>query len=175
MPVDRRTLLMSAAALSLSACATGPSADAYPPIVFVHGNGDTAALWLTTLWRFESNGWPRERLHAIHLPYPLARDNDERAQPGRSSTTEYREFLAAEVDKVLAATGARQVVLMANSRGGNAARSYALRGGAAKISHAILGGTPNHGVRFDASSGTGNEFNGAGPFLQGPAVDDHPL
>jgi pimeloyl-ACP methyl ester carboxylesterase len=166
MPLDRRTLLMSAAALSLSACATGPSADVYPPIVFVHGNGDTAALWLTTLWRFESNGWPRERLHAIHLPYPLARDNDEREQPGRSSTTEHREFLAAEVDKVLAATGAKQVVLMANSRGGNAVRSYAMRGGAAKVSHAILGGTPNHGVRFDASSGTGNEFNGAGPFLQ---------
>ena len=166
MFLDRRTLLMSAAALSLSACATGASADAYPPIVFVHGNGDTAALWLTTLWRFESNGWPRERLHAIHLPYPLARDNDERAQPGRSSTTEHREFLAAEVDKVLAATGAKQVVLMANSRGGNAVRSYALRGGAAKVSHAILGGTPNHGVRFDASSGTVNEFNGAHSFLQ---------
>lgn len=166
MSLDRRTLLMSAAALSLSACATGPLADAYPPIVFVHGNGDTAALWLTTLWRFESNGWPRERLHAIHLPYPLARDNDERAQPGRSSTTEHSEYLAAEIEKVLAATGARQVVLMANSRGGNAVRSYAMRGGAAKVSHAILGGTPNHGVRFDASSGTGSEFNGAGPFLQ---------
>ena len=38
-----------------------------PPIVFVHGNGDTAALWTTTIWRFESNGWPRERLHAIDL------------------------------------------------------------------------------------------------------------
>jgi hypothetical protein len=71
------------------------------------------------------------------------------------------------VDKVLAATGARQVVLFANSRGGNAIRSYAAQGGAGKVSHAILGGTPNHGVRFDASSGTGNEFNGAGPFLQG--------
>lgn len=37
----------------------------FPPIVFVHGNGDTAALWQSTLWRFESNGWPRSRLHAI--------------------------------------------------------------------------------------------------------------
>jgi hypothetical protein len=25
-----------------------------PPIVFVHGNGDTAALWQTATWRFES-------------------------------------------------------------------------------------------------------------------------
>ncbi|HEY9025251.1 MAG TPA: twin-arginine translocation pathway signal, partial [Burkholderiaceae bacterium] len=38
-------------------------------------------------------------------------------------------------------------------------------GGAAKVSHAILGGTPNHGVRISTSSGLGNEFNGAGPFL----------
>ena len=40
-------------------------------------------------------------------------------------------------------------------------------GGAAQVSHATLGGTPNHGVRVDASSNPGNEFNGAGPFLQG--------
>ena len=33
-----------------------------PPIIFVHGNGDHAALWLTTLWRFESNGVPSDRL-----------------------------------------------------------------------------------------------------------------
>jgi hypothetical protein len=166
MPLDRRTLLMSAAALSLSACATGPAGGAFPPIVFVHGNGDTAALWLTTLWRFESNGWPRKHLHAVHLPYPLARDNDERVQPGRTSTTEYRDFLAAQVDQVLAATGARQVVLFANSRGGNAVRSYGMLGGAAKVSHAILGGTPNHGVRFEPANGLGSEFNGAGTFLQ---------
>ncbi len=166
MALSRRTLLMSGAALTVTACATASSSDALPPIVFVHGNGDTAALWLTTLWRFESNGWPRDRLHAIHLPYPLARDNDERPQPGRSSTTEAREFLAAEIDKLLASSGARQVVLMANSRGGNAVRSYAMKGGAAKVSHAVLGGTPNHGVRFDPANGTGNEFNGAGSFLQ---------
>lgn len=148
-------------------CASTGAAPTLPPIVFVHGNGDTAALWLTTLWRFESNGWPRERLHAIHLPYPLARDVDDKPQPGRTSTTEHRAFLAAEIDKLLAATGAAQVVLIANSRGGNAVRSYALNGGAAKVSHAILGGTPNHGVRFDAAANPGNEFNGAGPFLQG--------
>jgi len=164
--MHRRTLLMTAASLPLAVCASGPAESAFPPIVFVHGNGDTAALWLTTLWRFESNGWPRERLHAIHLPYPLARDNDDLAQPGRSSAAECRQFLAAEVDKVLAATGAKQVVLLANSRGGYAVRSYVMRGGAAKVSHAVLGGTPNHGVRFDANNGTGNEFNGAGPFLQ---------
>ena len=100
---------------------TPPSMTDMPPIVFVHGNGDTAALWQTTLWRFESNGWPRKRLHAIEVPYPLARDEDAKPQAGRTSTAEHAAYLSAEVDKVLpAATGASQVVLFANSRGGYA-------------------------------------------------------
>jgi pimeloyl-ACP methyl ester carboxylesterase len=166
---SRRAALGSAwaAAALLAACAA-PAAlqPAPPPIVFVHGNGDTAALWSTTLWRFESNGWPRERLHAIDLPYPLARDADDVPQPGRTSTTEHMRFLAAEVDAVLARIGASQVVLFGNSRGGNAIRHYiAHGGGAAKVSHAILGGTPNHGVWADPGFRPTNEFNGAGPFL----------
>lgn len=34
--------------------------DTIPPVLFVHGNGDSAALWITTLRRFESNGFPRD-------------------------------------------------------------------------------------------------------------------
>ena len=164
--LTRRSVLIGAAASTmLAACATGLSADT-PPIVFVHGNGDTAGLWITTLWRFESNGWPRARLHAIDMPYPLARDDDAQPQEGRSSTTEHMRHLAAEVDKLLATSGAAQVVLIASSRGGNAVRNYiANGGGAAKVSHAILGGTPNHGVWADPKSRAGSEFNGAGPFL----------
>jgi pimeloyl-ACP methyl ester carboxylesterase len=159
--------LLAACAAASTACAPLLSAapDPHPPIVFVHGNGDTAALWMTTIWRFESNGWPRERLHAIDLPYPLARDLDDVAQAGRTSTTEHRQFLAAEVDRVLRRTGASQVVLMGNSRGGNAIRSFIAQGGAARVSHAILGGTPNHGVQANAALRPMNEFNGAGPFL----------
>ena len=156
-------------AAGLSACAplaTGPAADARPPIVFVHGNGDTAALWTTTVWRFESLGWPRDRLHAIDLPDPLARDDDAVAQAGRTSAAEHMAFLAAEVDRVLARTGAAKVVLVGNSRGGNAIRNYLRQGGGAgKVSHAVLGGTPNHGVWARAEFRPGNEFNGAGPFL----------
>ena len=167
--VTRRDVVMGAAtAAMLAACATGPAPADLPPIVFVHGNGDTAGLWLTTIWRFESNGWPRARLHAIDLPYPLARDDDTKPQEGRSSTDDHMRFLAAEVDKVRAATGASKVVLVGNSRGGNAIRNYIANGGGAdKVSHAILGGTPNHGVRANPNSGTGNEFNGAGLFLMG--------
>ena len=141
--------------------------DAQPPIVFVHGNGDHAALWMTTLWRFESNGWPRERLLAVDMPYPSARDVDSVAQAGRSSADEQVKHLSAEVDKLLRATGATQVVLMGNSRGGNAIRHYIQNAGGAKlVSHAILGGTPNHGVWADKAVRPGNEFNGAGAFLQ---------
>lgn len=166
MTLTRRVALMLTAAL-LAACATRPAETPLPPpIVFVHGNGDTAALWLTTLWRFESNGWPRERLHAIDMPYPLARDADDKAQAGRSSTDDAMKFLAAEVERVLQRTGARQVVLMGNSRGGYAIRHYiAHGGGAAKVSHVVLGGVPNHGVWSSASFRPTNEFNGAGPFL----------
>src|SRR5262245_38352061 len=66
-----------------------------PPVVFVHGNGDTAALWLVQIWRFESNGYPRDRLHAIDLKYPLARSADDKPQDGRSSTADAMKELAA--------------------------------------------------------------------------------
>jgi triacylglycerol lipase len=170
MTLSRRLLLLSslgtAAALVLSGCAGTPAAEAPPPIVFVHGNGDSAALWQTTLWRFESNGWPRERLHAIDLPYPLARDNDNKPQAGRTSTAEHMAFLKAEVERVLQATGARQVVLVGNSRGGNAIRNYVVNGGGApRVSHAVLGGTPNHGIWAVPGRNEGSEFAGTGPFL----------
>lgn len=135
------------------------------PIVFVHGNGDSAALWMTTLWRFESNGWPRSHLHAIEFPRPLARDEDDKPQPGRSGSDEQMRFLASQVDGVLRRTGARQVALVGNSRGGFAIRNYIRNGeGATKVSHVVLGGVPNHGVwanEFRLKS----EFNGSGPFL----------
>ena len=164
MLICRHLLGLLAGLALLGGCATAPSLSEAPPIVFVHGNGDSAALWLTTLWRFESNGWPRERLHAIELPYPLARDDDSKAQPGRSSTAEHMAYLKAEVEKVLRATGAQQVVLFGNSRGGYAIRYYIQHGGgAATVSHAILGGTPNHGVWAIPGFREGNEFSGTGP------------
>jgi len=168
----RRLLIASSASALLAACATGSTAPP-PPIVFVHGNGDTAALWMTTLWRFESNGWPRDRLHAIDIPYPLSRDDDTKPQEGRSSTAENMAYLSGEVDKVLMATGARQVVLIANSRGGNAVRNY-LKNGAGKVSHAILCGTPNHGVYADPKRNPNAEFNGAGAFLTRLNTPDTP-
>jgi pimeloyl-ACP methyl ester carboxylesterase len=153
-------------AVFLTACATRPMQDETPLIVFVHGNGDTAALWQTTQWRFESNGWPRERLHAIEMPYPLARDEDSKAQLGRASNSEHMGFLKNDVDKVLKSTGASKVVLFGNSRGGYVIRNYIQNGGgAATVSHAILGGTPNHGIWSIKGFREDSEMAGTGSFL----------
>ena len=166
--IFRRTFLAAAAAVALVAgCASTPSLQEAPPIVFVHGNGDSAALWQTTVWRFESNGWPRDRLHAIDVPYPLARDDDSKAQPGRTSSAENTAFLKSEVEKVLQRTGASRVVLMGNSRGGNAIRDYVQnRGGERTVSHAILGGSLNHGAQAIPGFNEGSEFAGTGAFLK---------
>jgi triacylglycerol lipase len=167
--ISRRIFLALGAALLVS-CVSVPAPDSHPPVVFVHGNGDSASIWQSLAWRFESNGWPRERLHAIDMPLPLARNDDTVTQAGRSSAAEHMAFLKSEVEQVLARTGAKQVVLVGNSRGGNAIRNYVQNGGgAAVVSHAILGGTPNHGVWAVPIEGLSNnsEFAGHGLFLTG--------
>jgi pimeloyl-ACP methyl ester carboxylesterase len=141
-----------------------------PPILFVHGNGDHAALWLTTLWRMESNGVPRERMAALNFTDPLARNDDNVAQPNRSSTEDQRRELGQAIAALRKTTGATRVALVGNSRGGNCIRSY-IRSGGSDVSHAVLCGTPNHGV-FNADDQLGNEFNGRGPFLQGLNTGD---
>jgi pimeloyl-ACP methyl ester carboxylesterase len=136
------------------------------PILFVHGNGDSAALWITTIWRFESNGWDADRLFAIDFSSPSARADDNVPQPNRSSTIDQASELSAMVSRVLLTTGAKKVVLAGSSRGGNAIRNYIRNaGGRATVSHAILCGTPNHGV-FAGPMMASNEFNGQGPFLR---------
>lgn len=136
-----------------------------PTVIFVHGNGDNASIWQTTLWRFESNGWPRQRLHAIDSTLPLARSEDGKEQAGRSSTTDQMRELSREVDRQLMLSGAKKVVLIGNSRGGYAIRNYIRNGGRKdKVVAAVLGGVPNHGV-WTGSFGPDSEFNGSGPFL----------
>ena len=163
--MTRRLFLGLLSALMLAGCAGTSRQDALPPIIFVHGNGDSAAVWYPMAWRFESNGWPRDRLFAPDLPYPLARDDDRKPQDGRSSAAENMRNLAAEVERVRKLTGADKVILFGLSRGGNPIRDYIRNGGgAATVSHAILGGTPNHGV-WAGDYLPDSEFNGKGPFL----------
>ncbi len=168
MALDRRAFLASGAA-GLAALRAAPlfaqDAAAPPPILFLHGNGDHAALWQTVVWRFESNGYPADRLVAFNFTDPTARDDDARPQDNRSSTEDQLRELTAQIEAVRKRTGAAQVALVGNSRGGNSIRNYvAQEGRAGGVSHAILCGTPNHGV-FAWEANPGNEFNGRGPFL----------
>ena len=175
MSLSRRSILRGAGALSLLAgglplyalqarAQTAPAA--VPPVLFVHGNGDHAALWITTLWRMESNGVPREQMLAINFTDPLARTDDKVAQPNRSSTEDQRRELGEAVKELQRRTGAQRVALVGNSRGGYSIRNYVRNGGGADISHVVLCGTPNHGV-YDWDDGLNSEFNGRGPFLRG--------
>src|SRR3979411_509155 len=176
MNLSRRTVLKGVGALPLAAgnfafsalAQTAPAASGgeVPPVLFVHGNGDHAALWITTLWRMESNGVPRDRLLAINFTDPLARTDDKVEQPDRSSTEDQRRELADAIKELKRRTGAARVALVGNSRGGNPIRNYVKNGGGADVSHAVLCGVPNHGV-YVWDDGLGNEFNGRGPFLRG--------
>jgi triacylglycerol lipase len=159
--------------LLLLALAPGAFAQARPAIVFVHGNGDSAALWQTIVWRFEANGYPATLLHAIDFTSPNARSDDTKPQDNRSSTDDALKQLAAKVAEVQARTGGGRVALVGSSRGGNAIRNYIRNGGgAAHVSHAVLSGATNHGVWADAAVNPNSEFNGAGPFITGLNTPD---
>jgi pimeloyl-ACP methyl ester carboxylesterase len=177
MRLSRRLILKSAGALPLLAGSFGlplpglraeaqTAPAAVPPVLFVHGNGDHAALWITTLWRMESNGVPRERMLAINFTDPLARTDDKVEQANRSSTEDQRRELGEAVKELQRRTGASRIALVGNSRGGYSIRNYIRNGGEVDISHAVLCGVPNHGV-YDWDADIGNEFNGRGSFLRG--------
>jgi pimeloyl-ACP methyl ester carboxylesterase len=188
MSLSRRTILKGAGALPLTlpltlplglplvagsvgtafaqAAPAGSGGGDVPPILFVHGNGDYAALWMTTLWRMETNGVAPDRMFAIDYTDPLARTDDSKPEPNKSSTEDNRRELADAVKELKRRTGASRVALVANSRGGYSVRNFIKNGGGADVSHAVLCGAPNHGV-YDWDQGLGNEFNGRGPFLRG--------
>jgi hypothetical protein len=177
MSLSRRTILGGAGILPLVAgnfsfpvlaqtVQTVPAATEVPPILFVHGNGDHAALWITTLWRMESNGVPRDRMFAINFTDPLARTDDKVEQANRSSTEDQRRELSDAIKELKSRTGASRIALVGNSRGGYPIRDYIKSGGGADVSHAVLCGVPNHGV-YDWDDGLGGEFNSRGPFLRG--------
>jgi pimeloyl-ACP methyl ester carboxylesterase len=177
MRLSRRTLLKGAGALPLAAngfglaalAQTSPAvtgASQVPPVLFVHGNGEQASIWMTTLWRMESNGIPHERMLAINFTDPQARSDDAKPEPNKSSTEDQRRELGEAIKELKRRTGAPRVTLVGNSRGGYPIRSYIKNGGGADVSHAVLCGVPNHGVS-DWEDNPGSEFNGRGAFLRG--------
>ncbi len=159
----------AAAGVALMAGISGAGsalADEKIPIVFVHGNGDTPAAWMVTIWRWESNGWPRGRLFAANLPYPSAPFMEDLPQPGTSTTVDQERALSDFVDDVLKKTGAEKIALVGNSRGANTIRNYVKNGGGDRhVSHVVLGGGVNHGAFNWGALLDSAEFNGGGRFM----------
>src|SRR5216683_4201583 len=144
MRISRRTVLKGVGTLPLTAGNLGfsafaqtppaaPVAAEVPPILFVHGNGDQAALWITSLWRMESNGVARDRMFAINFTDPLARTDDKVEEPNRSSTEDQRRELGDAIKELKSRTGAPRIALVGNSRGGNPIRGYIKNGGAGDV------------------------------------------
>ncbi|MBW7972702.1 hydrolase [Bradyrhizobium sp. BR 10289] len=174
MQLSRRMILLGAGTLPFAVASLRPGTLAQtaaqvtevPPILFVHGNGDYDALWMTTMWRMESNGIAHDRMMAINFTDPNARSDDKVEQLGRSSTEDQRRELAVAITELKRRTGAARVALVGSSRGGYAIRNVIKNGGAGDVSHAVLCGTPNHGA-FATDDQPNNEFNGRGSFLRG--------
>ena len=176
MSLSRRTILQGVAVLPLavnsrrfSAAAqtsTGAPTMEHPPMLFAHGNGDQAPLWMTTLWRMESNGIARERMFAINFTDPSSGADDTKPEPNKSSTEDQRRELGEAIQELKRRTGAPRVALVGNSRGGYPIRNYIKNGGAGDVSHAVLCGVPNHGI-YDWADNPGSDYNGRGAFLRG--------
>jgi pimeloyl-ACP methyl ester carboxylesterase len=164
--LNRRRFLQGTAAVALAGLRRTAFAEEQSavPIVFVHGDSDLAATWETQIWRFESNGYPRNRLFAISFTDPQARDDDSVAQPNRSSTQDQLRELTTFINGVKAQTGAQKVAIVALSRGGYSTRGY-VAANPGSVARAALGGTPNHGV-FAIDAMLDSEYNGRGPFLK---------
>ncbi|MFJ4776641.1 esterase/lipase family protein [Streptomyces sp. NPDC088762] len=113
------------------------SADARPqqdPVVFVHGWNTDGSTWNTMADRFRSDGWPTDHLH--QWTYPTTQSNATTASQ-----------LAAEVDRVLAATGAAKVDLVTHSMGSLSSRYYLKNlGGDTKVDAWVSLAGPNHGT-----------------------------
>jgi triacylglycerol lipase len=121
--VTRRVLLALASTFALTGSRAAHAAPD-PPILFVHGNGDSAVRFDTIIWRFESNGWNQKRLFTINLIRPAALLDYTKPDPNRSTFDDEMRELASRVAEVLSETGEDRLILIAHSRGGNAVRHY---------------------------------------------------
>jgi pimeloyl-ACP methyl ester carboxylesterase len=161
-----KSLIARTLAVLLLVVAVSAAAAQSLPIVFVHGNGDSAALWHTTIWRFESQGYDPARLFAVDMAAPVAPGDDTKPDENRSTSADQAAQLAGAVTRALIATGADKVVLVGNSRGANTIRNYIrFGGGQAHVATAILAGGVNHGVYISTTAAPNSEFNGGGRFM----------
>ncbi|MFI7541838.1 alpha/beta hydrolase [Actinoplanes sp. NPDC049599] len=114
MPISRRSLLSLGAAAALAATGLTPPAAraaepgaAYRPVVFVHGSAGSALQFRTQAKRLAGNGYPSTVIEAHEYDSP----NIATVLP------EVYAGLDARIGRLLAATGADRVDLLAHSLG----------------------------------------------------------
>ncbi len=108
-----------------------PPAPARLPVMLVHGVMCNAGIWYGFRRGLAARGIAP--VYALTYGPPLA------------SIELFAEQLAAKIDAVLAATGARSVVIVAHSMGGLVSRAYLRRFGGARVARLVTIGAPHRG------------------------------
>ncbi|MBK7425081.1 MAG: alpha/beta fold hydrolase [Propionivibrio sp.] len=110
-----------------------------PVLLLINGYGCSRAAWWWLRRRLEGAGWV---VATISL------------EPIYTSIENYVEHVSRRIDEVLAATGAKQVILIGHSMGGLVARAYLRRYGSARVKRLLTLGTPHAGSEL-ARAGIG--------------------
>lgn len=103
------------------------------PVLLVHGYLCNRGIWLRMRSFLESRGigvWTHDM------------------EPAFAGIDDYVEPLAKRIESVLAATGARSLVIVGHSMGGLVLRAYLRARGADRVALGITLGTPHHGTRI---------------------------
>jgi triacylglycerol esterase/lipase EstA (alpha/beta hydrolase family) len=128
---------LSAVAVCVMGAAISPASSlAVDPILFVHGWNGSASNWNTMKARFEKDGYPASHLLAYNY------------NTSQSNKTTGETVVNAEVDKLLASTGATKVDVLAHSMGSLNSRWYLkfVAGAQEKVDDWVSFGGPNHGT-----------------------------
>ena len=110
------------------------------PVLLIHGYACNSGYWRPMSKRLQQ---ARISHYGIDL------------EPPGASIDDFVPQVQAAVERLCAATGSTQVVILGHSMGGLVARAYLRRYGAARIARVITLGTPHHGTAL-ASLGPGS-------------------
>ncbi|HEY1043281.1 MAG TPA: alpha/beta fold hydrolase [Telluria sp.] len=106
-----------------------------PPVLLLHGYGCNSGYWAHLEPLLEARG-------ISHAGLDL--------EPTLAGIDEFVPLVQQGVERLLAATGAARVILVAHSMGGLVARAYLRSHGSARIARLITLGTPHHGTALAA-------------------------
>ena len=106
----------------------------HDPILFVHGYGGNGGNFCTMVDRFRADGWTDRELYAYNYRFVASYATDA-------------EEIRAQVEQILAETGASKVDIIAHSAGSISSRYYLKNlGGDTKVDAWVSLGGPNHGT-----------------------------